>query len=85
MVITLTADQEASLSALVAAGAFASIEEAARALLDERLAEREIDEDDFAWAKPFIDEEEADLPCGDVFTLEEHRARMAARLAALRD
>ncbi len=39
MTITLTADQEASLRALVTAGNFASIEEAARALLDERLAE----------------------------------------------
>jgi antitoxin ParD1/3/4 len=80
MTITLTADQEASLSALVAAGDFASIEEAARALLDERLAEREIAADDFAWAKPFIDEAEADIARGNVLTLEEHRARMAARL-----
>jgi antitoxin ParD1/3/4 len=84
MTITPTADQEASLSALVAAGDFASIEEAARALLDERLAEREIEGDDFAWAKPFIDEAEADIARGNVLTLEEHRARMAARLAALR-
>ena len=84
MMITLTADQEASLSALVAAGDFASVETAARALLDERLAEREIEDDDFAWAKPFIDEAEADIARGDVLTLEGHRAHMAARLAALR-
>ena len=68
MTITLTADQEASLSALVAAGDFASIEEAARALLDERLAEREIEQDDFAWAKPFIDEAEADIARGNLLT-----------------
>ena len=65
MTITLTADQEARLGALVASGDFTSIEEAARALLDERLAEREIEDDDFAWAKPFIDEAEADIARGD--------------------
>jgi len=54
-------------------------------LLDERLAEREIEDDDFAWAKSFIDEAEADIARGDVLTLEEHRARNAARLATLRD
>jgi antitoxin ParD1/3/4 len=85
MAITLTADREAGLSALVAAGDFASIEEPARALLDERLAEREIETDDFAWAKPFIDEAEADIARGHVLRLVEHRARMTARLAALRD
>lgn len=85
MTITLTPDQEASLSALVAAGDFASIEAAARALLDERLAERAIEDDDFAWAKPFLDEAEADIAQGDTITLEEHRARNASRLAALRD
>ena len=44
-IITLTPDQEATLSALVAVGDFASIEAAARALLDERLAERAIEDD----------------------------------------
>ena len=85
MTITLTPDQEASLSALVAAGDFASIEAAARALLDERLAERAIEDDDCAWAKPYLEEAEADIAQGDVITLEEHRARNASRLAALRD
>jgi antitoxin ParD1/3/4 len=84
MIITLTADQEASLSALVAAGDFASIEEAARALLDERLAEREIEEDDFAWAKPFIDEAEADIARGDVISREEHDASIKALLASMK-
>jgi antitoxin ParD1/3/4 len=84
MTITLTADQEASLSALVAAGSFASIEEAARALLDERLAERKIEDDDFAWAKPFIDEAEADIARGDVISREEHDASIKALLASMR-
>jgi antitoxin ParD1/3/4 len=84
MTITLTADQEASLSALVAAGDFASIEEAARALLDERLAERQFDEDDCAWAKPLIDEAEADVARGAVISREEHDASIKALLASMR-
>jgi len=89
MIVTLTPDQEASLSALVAAGDFASIEEAARALLDDRIAELADDaageHDDMAWAKPYVDEARADIARGDVITLDEHRARNAARLAALRE
>ena len=84
MTITLTADQEASLSALVAAGNFASIEEAARALLDERLAQREIEDDDFAWAKPFIDEAEADIARGAVISREEHDASIKALLGSMK-
>jgi len=84
MIIILTADQEASLNALVASGDFASIEEAARALLDERLAEREIEDDDFAWAKPFIDEAEADIARGAVISREEHDASIKAFLASMK-
>jgi len=85
MLITLTADQEARLNALVASGDFASVEEAARALLDERLAELgRADDDDMAWAKPLVDEARAAIARGEVMTLEEHRLRNAERLAALR-
>ena len=84
MTITLTANQEASLSALVAAGDFASIEEAARTLPDERLAQGEIEEHDFAWAKPFIDEAEADIARGAVISREEHDASIKALLASMR-
>jgi antitoxin ParD1/3/4 len=84
MTITLTADQEASLKDLVATGDFASIEEAARALLDERLAERRFDGDDCAWAKPFIDEAEADVARGAVISREEHDVSIKAFLASMR-
>jgi antitoxin ParD1/3/4 len=40
--------------------------------------------DDMAWAKPLVDEARAAIARGDVLTLEEHRGRNAARLAALR-
>ncbi len=85
MSITLTPEQEAWIKAHVATGDFASIEEAARQLIDDRIAElAEIGDDDMAWAKPSVDEARADMARGDVITLEEHRARNAARLAALK-
>jgi antitoxin ParD1/3/4 len=68
----------------VVAGAFASIEEAARQLIDERIAERELEEDDLAWEKPLVDEGVVALERGECISLEEHKARNAARLAALK-
>ncbi len=41
------------------------------------------DDDDMAWAKPLLDEAREAVARGDVITLEEHRARNAARLGAL--
>ena len=85
MVITLHPDQEARLKTRVASGDFASIDEAARQLINEALAERALEEsDDMAWAKPYVDEALAEVARGEEITLEEHKARNAARLAALR-
>ena len=88
MSITLTPEQETWIKAHVATGDFASVEEAARQMLDDRIAELADDEgdehDDMAWAKPLVDEARAAIARGDVLTLEEHRARNAARRAALR-
>jgi antitoxin ParD1/3/4 len=85
MSITLTPDQEAWLRAHVATGDFASIEEAARQLIDERIAEIAAagSDDDLDWAIPLLQEAWADVARGDGITLEEHEARNAARLAAL--
>ena len=56
MAITLTPEQEAWCNTHVASGDFASVEEAARQLIDERIAERALEEgDDLAWAKPYVD------------------------------
>ncbi|HXY58172.1 MAG TPA: hypothetical protein VEH76_06300 [Methylocystis sp.] len=85
MTITLTPDQEAWLQAHVSSGDFASVEEAARQLLDERIAEREIEKDDLAWAKPLVEEGLAALKRGEFISLQEHKVRNAARLAALRE
>lgn len=84
MAITLTPDQENWLRMRVAKGDFVSLEDAARRLLDERILERELEEaDDLAWAKPFVDEAEADVARGAVASLDEHEARMDALLAGL--
>jgi antitoxin ParD1/3/4 len=89
MSITLTPEQETWIKAHVATGDFASVEEAARQLIDDRIAELAADEgdepDDMAWAKPLVDEGIAALERGEFMTLEEHRARNAARRAALRE
>jgi antitoxin ParD1/3/4 len=68
----------------VTSGDFASVEDAARQLIDERIAERELENDDMAWARPYVDEALAEVARGEEITLEEHKARNAARLAALR-
>ena len=83
--ITLTPEQQALLSNYVARGDFPSIEEAARQLIDERIAERAVEEgDDLAWAKPYVDEALDEVARGDVISLEEHEARNDARLAVLK-
>lgn len=84
MAITLTPDQEAWLQAHVATGDFPWIEEAARQLIDERIVERELEKDNLVWAKPLVEEGLAALERGEFISLEEHRARNAARLAALK-
>ena len=84
MTITLDPDQQAWLEARVASGDFASVEEAARQLIAERIAEVALEEsDDMAWAKPYVDEALAEVERGEVITLEEHEARNDARLAAM--
>jgi antitoxin ParD1/3/4 len=84
MQIALTPEQEAWLQAHVASGGFASIEEAARQLIDDRIAELAAEEDDdLAWAKPVVDEARAAIARGEFVSLEEHKAHIAALLASL--
>jgi antitoxin ParD1/3/4 len=84
MTITLTPEQLARLGAYVARGDFPSIEEAARQLIEERITEREAEEgDDFAWARPYVEEARADIADGNLISLDEHEARTEARLAAM--
>ena len=83
MAITLHPEQEAWLQTRVASGVFASVEAGARQLLDERIAELELDQHDMAWAKPYVDEARAAVERGEFVTLDEHRTHMAAVLASL--
>jgi antitoxin ParD1/3/4 len=84
MTITLTPEQIAWIDAHVARGEFPSVEEAVRQLIDERIAERLIEDDDLSWAKPLVDKAVAEAERGDVVSLDQHKARNAARLAAMR-
>ena len=81
MEITITPEQRAWLQAKVAAGHFSSIEEAAAAAITDSMAG---EVDDFAWAAPYVEEARDAAARGDVLSLEEHRARNAARLDALK-
>ena len=85
MTVTLKPEQEAWLRCHVEAGDFASIEDAALHLIDERIADRENEKSgDLAWAKPDVEEGLAALARGDVISHDEHRSRNVIRLAALR-
>jgi antitoxin ParD1/3/4 len=64
----------------LARGEFASIDEAARQLIDERITERMIEEDYLAWAKPLVDEARAGIARGEAMSLTERKARMNALL-----
>jgi len=83
MSISIIPEQQAWLATHVARGEFASVDEAARQLIDERIAERMIEEDDLAWAKPLVDEALAAAGRGEVMSVEEHKARMKTVLATL--
>ena len=85
MTISLTPEQQVWIEKQVRRGEFASIDDAARQLIDERIAERAIEEDDLAWAKPLVDEARASVTRGEVISREEHRIRNAARLTARKD
>ena len=82
--LSLTSDQQAWLDAYVARGDFTSVEDAASQLITERIAERAIEEDDLAWAKPYVDEARAGVERGEVLTAEFHEAQMDALLASMK-
>jgi antitoxin ParD1/3/4 len=85
MTISLTPEQQAWISADVARGEFASVEEAALQLIDERIAELAIEEDNLAWAKPLVDEALAEVAAGRVLTRAEHEARMDAFVVSMKE
>ncbi|HAH11603.1 MAG TPA: hypothetical protein DCL54_10900 [Alphaproteobacteria bacterium] len=85
MTITLTPTQEAWLNACVARGEFNTIEDAVRAMIDAVIAAQAAsDDDDMAWAKPFIDEADAAIARGEVVPAAVAKERVATLLAKLR-
>jgi len=82
MTITLTPKQQKWLEAEVAAGRFASVEEAVQLAVAELM--RPIETTDLSWAKSYIDEARASLARGEGVTLEEFNAHVDAKLKDLR-
>jgi Arc/MetJ-type ribon-helix-helix transcriptional regulator len=70
MTITLTPEQQKRLEAAVAAGQFASVEEAVRWAVD-HLVVPDDGLGDLSWAKPYLDEARAEIARGETFSPEE--------------
>lgn len=82
MNIRLKPDTEEWLKAQVAEGRYESVEDAVEMLVvDAKLNQAILDNQDWSWAKPYIDEGLAALEAGDVFPAEEVYARLRARFS----
>ena len=84
MTITLTPEQQAWIDAHVARGDYSSAEAAVRSLVDAAIADLGLVDDDFAWAKPLVDEALAEVERGEVVSLEEHEADLRDFLLTLK-
>ena len=81
MTITLPPGQQKWLEAQVAAGRFSSVDDAIAVAVADLMA---IEEDDLAWAKPYIDEARAAAARGEVVPLDDAVADIDACLATLK-
>jgi antitoxin ParD1/3/4 len=81
MNITLPPNQRKWLEAEVAAGRFASIDEAVVAAVSGLM---DVMNDDFAWAKPEIEKARASVARGDVISGDEYLNKLAEKIGALR-
>lgn len=80
MTISLPKRQTDWLEARVADGTFAPVEEGAATIIEERM---ELEADDLAWATQAVAEARRDIAEGRTLTLDEHRGRVATRLARI--
>jgi antitoxin ParD1/3/4 len=80
MNISLSADQRAWLEAEVAAGRFTSVNEAVAAAVASLM---DLEADDFAWAKPMVDQARASVAKGNVVPGEDYLKRLATKAAKL--
>ena len=81
MNITLPAEQLRWLEAEVAAGRFSSIDDAVAVAIAELMS---IDNDDLAWAKPYVEQARASVARGDVMSGDEFFKRLDRKLDTLR-
>jgi antitoxin ParD1/3/4 len=81
MNIKLPPEQQQWLEAQVAAGHYASVDEALAVAVADLMA---IHSDDFAWAKPYVDQARVSVARGDVLSGEEYFKRLNAKLEAMR-
>ena len=81
MTITLTPEQQKWLEAEVAAGRFASVEDAVRLAIDLFMP---VDTTDLSWAKPYLDEARGQVARGEYITHEEFKRDLAERIRSLR-
>jgi antitoxin ParD1/3/4 len=81
MDIVLPADRLKWLEDQVTSGRFASISEALVVAVADLMT---IQNDDLAWAKPYVDEARASIARGDVSSGEDFLGRLDARLETLR-
>jgi antitoxin ParD1/3/4 len=81
MNIKLPIEQEEWLKAQVAAGCYASLDEALAVAVADLMA---IHSDELAWAKPYIDQARASVARGDVMSGEEYFKRLNTKLEAIR-
>ena len=81
MTITLTPDQDKWLEAQVSAGRYATIDEAARAIIADRMA---IEVEDLSWMKQELDTARAAVAHGHTETFENVQSRLAERINRLR-
>ncbi len=78
----LTHEQQTWLDARIASGEFASEDEALSQLISERMS---AENDNLSWALQYVEQARSSVARGEALTLEAHKARNAARLAALGD
>jgi len=81
MTIRLPAEQQKWLEEQVAAGRFGSVDDAVALAVADLMA---TDEDDLAWAKPYVDEARAAVARGEVVPLDDALADIDAHIAALK-
>lgn len=85
MNITLTFEQENWCKHRVLRGDFDSVEGAALQLINERIAEREANENsELLWAKPFVDEALAQIEREQIISLADHKRRTEACFLAMK-